>query len=381
MDDDKTVTAHFTQDQYTLTINIVGSGSVVKDPNQSTYTYGTIVELTANADPGWSFNHWSGDLTGSDNPDTIVMDGDKTVTATFKEHTIVSILPSAQIVGKGETFDVSVYVEPGEPITGITIGKLSFNATLIHANSVILEGFFDPYNTTFSNGTINNINGEITNIYETTSPINNVSTDGYFCNISFTAQQEFGTSELDLEGVIIPDANGNPASITVNDGEVIIADKIPPQITNVAIQTTAPLDTDIGWENFSCTVTDNIGVDEVKLVLVGDTTTEYPMTKDGDDYYLNITISTADEYTYHIWADDINGNNAISSSIEFELPPNWDVDMDGKTHFMDLVSISVFYGAVGTPGWCREDVDNNGQVHFMDLVAVVMMYGEYWDQC
>jgi hypothetical protein len=199
---------------------------VVKDPNQSTYTYGAVVELTANADPGWSFDHWSGDLTGTDNPDTIVMDGDKTVTATFKEHTIVSILPSAQIVSKGETFDVSVYVEPGEPITGITLGKLSFNATLIHANSVILEGFFDPYSTTFSNGTINNINGEIIDIYEATSPINNVSTDGYFCNISFTAQQEFGTSELDLDGVILSDEGGSPVPLIVNNGSVIIPEII-----------------------------------------------------------------------------------------------------------------------------------------------------------
>ena len=85
-----------------------------------------------------------------------------------------------------------------------------------------LEGFFDPYNTTFSNGTINNINGEITNIYEATSPINNVSTDGYFCNISFTAQQEFGTSELDLEGVILSDEGGSPAPLIVNNGSVII---------------------------------------------------------------------------------------------------------------------------------------------------------------
>ncbi len=72
-----------TPDQYTLTVNTVGNGSVVKDPDQATYTYGTPVELTANADPGWTFDSWSGDLTGSDNPDTITMNGDRTVTATF----------------------------------------------------------------------------------------------------------------------------------------------------------------------------------------------------------------------------------------------------------------------------------------------------------
>ena len=85
MTSNKTVTAHFTEDQYTLTINIVGNGNVAKDPNQSTYTYGTLVELTATADPGWTFDYWSGDLSGSSNPATISMTGDKTVTATFTE--------------------------------------------------------------------------------------------------------------------------------------------------------------------------------------------------------------------------------------------------------------------------------------------------------
>ena len=78
MNGDKTVTATFTQDEYTLSVNIVGSGSVTLDPDHATYHYGDIVQLTAV--PGkknWIFSHWSGDLSGSTNPDTITMDGDK----------------------------------------------------------------------------------------------------------------------------------------------------------------------------------------------------------------------------------------------------------------------------------------------------------------
>ncbi len=85
MDADKTVTAHFVAEQYTLTVNIVGNGSVSKDQNQATYLYGTEVNLTANPDSGWLFSGWSGDLSGAANPDTLVMNGDKTVTATFVE--------------------------------------------------------------------------------------------------------------------------------------------------------------------------------------------------------------------------------------------------------------------------------------------------------
>ena len=36
----KSVTATFTQDQYALTVNVVGSGSVAKVPDQATYASG-----------------------------------------------------------------------------------------------------------------------------------------------------------------------------------------------------------------------------------------------------------------------------------------------------------------------------------------------------
>jgi hypothetical protein len=83
MDGNKTVTAWFVQDQYTLTVNINGQGTVALDPPGGTYLSGTSVQLTANAATGWHFDHWSGDLSGSTNPATLVMDGNKTVTAWF----------------------------------------------------------------------------------------------------------------------------------------------------------------------------------------------------------------------------------------------------------------------------------------------------------
>lgn len=77
--------------RYELTINIVGSGSVAKDPDKVKYPPGTVVTLTAIADPGWTFSYWSGDLSGSANPETITMDSAKTVTATFTEEVPVSV--------------------------------------------------------------------------------------------------------------------------------------------------------------------------------------------------------------------------------------------------------------------------------------------------
>jgi uncharacterized repeat protein (TIGR02543 family) len=85
MTSNKVVTATFTQNQYTLTVNVVGSGSVGKNPDLTTYTHGTNVTLNATAQPGWVFSSWSGDQTGSANPVTLTMNSDKVVTATFTE--------------------------------------------------------------------------------------------------------------------------------------------------------------------------------------------------------------------------------------------------------------------------------------------------------
>ena len=71
--------------QYTLTTNVVGSGTVTLDPPGGTYDANTVVTLTAVPDPGWQFDGWSGDLSGSDNPATIIMNANKSVTATFTE--------------------------------------------------------------------------------------------------------------------------------------------------------------------------------------------------------------------------------------------------------------------------------------------------------
>ena len=83
MNGNRAVTAHFTQNEYTLSISVIGSGSVTRNPSQGTYHYGDVVQLTATADTGWTFDHWSGDLTGSTNPASLTVTGNMAVTATF----------------------------------------------------------------------------------------------------------------------------------------------------------------------------------------------------------------------------------------------------------------------------------------------------------
>ncbi len=84
MNADKAVSATFVQaSQYNLAVSANGNGSVDINPNQTTYTSGSNVILTATPDGGQQFTGWSGSASGTANPLTITMDADKSIIATF----------------------------------------------------------------------------------------------------------------------------------------------------------------------------------------------------------------------------------------------------------------------------------------------------------
>ena len=61
----------------------IDSGTVSFDPPGGSYLPGTTVSLTPTPAAGYSFDSWTGDLTGSDNPASIIMDSNKNITANF----------------------------------------------------------------------------------------------------------------------------------------------------------------------------------------------------------------------------------------------------------------------------------------------------------
>jgi uncharacterized repeat protein (TIGR02543 family) len=246
MTGNKSVTAHFTQNQYTLTITITGSGSVTKNPNKTTYTYNEIVTLTAVPASGWAFNSWSGDLTGGQNPKTITMNGNKAVTALFSD----SAAP--QIIGVTRT---------------------------------------------------------------AASPLDTNPLYGWV-NVSCTVSDNVAVSQVILR-IHNPDGS---------------------------------------WNNVSM------------------------ITRTSGTYYYRSTtaFSTEGNYTYYIWAIDTSSNANSSSSVLFSMPANWDVNIDGYCTILDLVLISNHYDESGSNGWIREDVDNNGTIQVLDLVCLSNHYAESW---
>ncbi len=124
VDKEKTVTAVFEKETFDLTVETNGQGSVNEKVTgdagkaKTAYGFNTIVELTADPDAGWEFDEWQGDLSGDDNPQEITIDGNKNVTAVFKEATYeinistdgvgdISISPDKNSYSYGEEVEIS----------------------------------------------------------------------------------------------------------------------------------------------------------------------------------------------------------------------------------------------------------------------------------
>jgi hypothetical protein len=68
-----------------LLLIVIATLAMANDDKKVTYQYvaGTEVTMTATPDSGWIFSHWTGDVTGTENPITITMTSDMEVVAHF----------------------------------------------------------------------------------------------------------------------------------------------------------------------------------------------------------------------------------------------------------------------------------------------------------
>ncbi len=87
MDSDKTITANYSSvTTYILTTDNDGNGSVILNPAGGTYNENDTVQATPDANTGYVFDKWTGNVdlaNETDNPLNVVMDADKSITAIF----------------------------------------------------------------------------------------------------------------------------------------------------------------------------------------------------------------------------------------------------------------------------------------------------------
>ena len=92
-----TVTVGSSTTRFGLTVDKIGVGSVF--PEQGEYEFSSTVQVLATPDAGWQFERWEGDVGGTMNPISLVMDGNKSIRAVFVE---AKYQLAVQTVGQGQ---------------------------------------------------------------------------------------------------------------------------------------------------------------------------------------------------------------------------------------------------------------------------------------
>lgn len=232
--------------QYNLNINIIGSGTVSKNPDLAMYDSSTTVQLTATPLTGYNFTGWSGDVNNPDNPLILVMNDNKNITATFtiKTYTINStvgsngtITPSGTVIvnhGSNRTFTITPsegYHTDSVFVNGNYIGAVgSYTFTNVTSNQTIYAKFkINTYTLTIQP----NPNGVVTK-----NPDQTVYNHGVAVQLTATPNTgyEFVGWGGDLEQY-----NDNPITLEMNSDKNIsvyyepVAIQLPTFTLNVTI--------------------------------------------------------------------------------------------------------------------------------------------------
>jgi uncharacterized repeat protein (TIGR02543 family) len=168
MDGNRTISASFTG-SYTVTTSAV-NGTVTLNPTGGNYPANSSVQVTATPSPGYVFSGWTG-LTGiTVNPATVIVDGNKTITANFvPAYTITASATNGTIITSpaqssySQGTAVSITAQPasgyrfngwvGVPETTSNPANITMNADRIISANFVLDSLLS-LSTSATNGSI-----------------------------------------------------------------------------------------------------------------------------------------------------------------------------------------------------------------------------------
>jgi uncharacterized repeat protein (TIGR02543 family) len=222
MDSDKTVTANFTPIEYTLSVTSA-HGTVTKNPDQASYHYWDVVQLTAIPAPGWSFASWSGDASGTANPVAVTMNGNKSVTANYtaveytlsvtSAHGTVQKIPDQASYHYGDVVQLTAI-----PVPGWSFASWSGDASGT-ANLVVVT--MDGNKSVTANYTAIEYTLSVTSAHGTVQKIPDQASYYYGEVVQLTAIPDTGWSFAGWSG----DASGtaNPVEVTMDENKSVTA--------------------------------------------------------------------------------------------------------------------------------------------------------------
>ncbi|MBI3124513.1 MAG: fibronectin type III domain-containing protein [Ignavibacteriales bacterium] len=290
MTGNKNIIANYSINTYSLTITSE-NGSVIKNPDQENYNHGSTVQLTASPITGYTFVGWSGDVSGSANPITIIMDGNKSIAANYSVSTYALTVISVNGTITKNPDQVS-YAHGAQvqitavPITGYTFIGWSGDATgSENPLTVIMDG---SKNIT-ANYSINTFTLSITSINGTVAKSPDQASYNYGSQVQLTATPTVGYSFTNWSG----DASGAVNPVTINmDGDKNIT-------ANYSINTYT-----------------------IAITSVNGTVTKEPdLTNYNHGTQVKLTAIPSDGYKFSQWIE--NGNTLTTNSVlQFEIISN-----------------------------------------------------------
>jgi len=69
--------------EHTLSLSATSGGTTNPSPGTYIYNHAARINISASPDDGYNFSEWSGDASGTVNPQSIIMDSDKSIKANF----------------------------------------------------------------------------------------------------------------------------------------------------------------------------------------------------------------------------------------------------------------------------------------------------------
>ena len=428
MTSNKSVTATFTQNVYTLSVTIAGQGSV--NPNNTgPYHYGDAVQLLAVPATGWAFNHWSGDLNGPANPGTLTINGNSSVTANFTQggYTLKMLT-----VGQGTVLPGNGTYVPGAVVNiqainaaGWTFRGWSGDASGSSNTTVVMNG----NRTVIANFTQNTQNAYVLTISidgNGSVVLNKTGPYNYGDVVQLTATPNVTWSFLSWSGNLT--GSSNPATLTMTNNFTVTAHftqqpmlQMNPESKTchiygenftVAINLTTVVNVkDFTFEiHYNTTLLDyvnvtwnawgtgTINVDENAGIITG-VTSGTPLN--GTQPLITVKFQAASQHVEHALTGTIfiqranlsyttgpilgyerGGLNQINVGPDFTYtfsPIQGDVNNNGTVDIFDLRLVAVYFNAKqGDPNWTEAsgyDLNGDGKIDILDAGLVAGNFG------
>ena len=360
-----TITATFAINRYTLMVN-AENGIVTKNPDQGTYDYGTEVILTATGNTGYHFEDWSRDLSGTENPDTLTMDGDKTVTATFAINTYSLIVnvengsvatnPDQASYSHGTSVELTATPATGYHFvdwSGDLAGTENPDTITMDANKIVTANFtINTYTLT-----VNAENGSVTRNPEQASYNHGTS-------VELTAIPTAGYHFVNwFDGEV--NNNDNPVTVTMNANQTITAhfaiNIYTLNVTERENGSITPGTTTVEHGSAqSFTISANTGYHIDSVVVDGvkvDSTENYTFNNVTENHTLDVSFAI-NIYTLTSTAGE-NGsiNPSGDMSVNYGGSQAYTITANADYHILDVLVDSISVGAVSS--YTFENVASN----------------------